>query len=71
MAMEHTNRIINTNNHSPNSMAGISLEKARRLLGKFGDKLSDNQVRELLITLTLLARQQLGYNSSNKTYTYE
>jgi hypothetical protein len=46
----------------------ISVKAARRLLGKSSDKLSDNQVIDLLLTLKLLARQQLGYSGSKNEY---
>ena len=49
------------------STSNISIKKARQLLGKSNTYLTDNQVIELLITLRLLARQQLGYNGSKDT----
>jgi hypothetical protein len=42
----------------------ITVKTARKLLGKSSNGLSDDQIRELLVTLQLLARQQLGYNGS-------
>jgi hypothetical protein len=33
----------------------ISINKARKILGKFGDKLSDEQITELLESLVILA----------------
>ena len=42
----------------------VSLTGAKRILGATAKGLSDDQVGELLITLTLLARQQLVYNGS-------
>lgn len=44
----------------------VSVSKARRILGSLADNLSDDQVKELLHTLHLLAREQLWYNGSNK-----
>lgn len=44
----------------------VSISKARRILGTLADDLSDDQVKELLHTLHLLAREQLWYNGSNK-----
>lgn len=42
----------------------LSVSKARRILGSFASKLSDDQVRELIICLHLLAKDQLVYNGS-------
>jgi hypothetical protein len=42
----------------------ISVPKARRILGKQAEHYSDNQVKEIVQTLKLLAREQLGYNGS-------
>ena len=42
----------------------ITIQKARRILGKQAENYSDDQVRELLHTLKLLAREQLLYNGS-------
>ncbi|MEK9196288.1 MAG: hypothetical protein AAB914_02875 [Patescibacteria group bacterium] len=49
----------------------VSISRARRILGKKYEKLTDDQVRDILTTLHLLARQNLGYNSSKKVRTYE
>lgn len=49
----------------------LSISKARRILGKRADSLSDDQIRELLTTLHLLARQHLGYNGSKKAHTHD
>jgi len=43
---------------------GMTISKARRILGKHGEQFSDDQVGELLHTLQLLAREQLLYNGS-------
>jgi len=49
----------------------ITIKRARQLLGKSSsDKLSDNQVIDLLLTLQLMARQQLGYNGSKNEHTH-
>ena len=42
----------------------ISVAKARRILGSIADSLSDDQVKEIVQSLHLLAREQLCYNSS-------
>lgn len=44
----------------------VSTTKARRILGKLADNLSDDQVKEIIRTLHLLAREQLCYNGSKK-----
>ncbi len=47
----------------------VTITKARKLLGKpLSDAFSDNQVIDLLLTLKLLARKQLGYNGSKNEY---
>ena len=42
----------------------VSISKARRILGELADDISDDQMRELLHALHLLAREQLVYNGS-------
>jgi hypothetical protein len=42
----------------------ITVKRARRILGRQAENYSDNQVKELLHTLQLLAREQLLYNGS-------
>lgn len=42
----------------------VSVAKARRILGSLASSLSDDQVKELIHTLHLLAREQLCYNGS-------
>ena len=44
----------------------VSISKARRILGTLADDLSDDQVKEILHTLHLLAREQLWYNGSKE-----
>lgn len=44
----------------------VSIAKARRILGSLANELSDDQVREIIHTLHLLAREQLCYNGSKK-----
>ena len=45
----------------------ISIQAARKIIGKGNENMSDTQVQDLIFTLTLLARQYLRYNSSNIT----
>ena len=44
----------------------VSISKARRILGNLANDLSDDQVKEILHTLHLLAREQLWYNGSKE-----
>ena len=44
----------------------LSISRARRILGRHSTHLSDNQVRDIIYALKLLAREQLGYNGSKK-----
>lgn len=44
----------------------LSVRRARRKLGKLAIDLSDDQIRELLIALHLLARRHLSYNGSKE-----
>lgn len=44
----------------------ITVGEARKLLGKEGSSLSDDQVSELITTLSLLAKQFLRKNGSKK-----
>lgn len=44
----------------------ISVKEARKLLGNTSRSLSDDQVRDLIMSLTLLARSQITKISSNK-----
>lgn len=43
----------------------ISINEARKLLGKESRNLNDTQIRDIIITLSLLAREYLKINSSN------
>lgn len=49
----------------------VGISKARRILGSKYAHLSDDQVREILTTLHLLAKDVLGYNGSKKVRTHE
>ena len=42
----------------------VSVAEARRIVGASANSLNDDQVREILHTLQLLAREQLLYNGS-------
>lgn len=42
----------------------ISVQKARRVLGAFANYMSDDQVKDLIYSLHLLAKEQLMYNGS-------
>ncbi len=44
----------------------VSISKARRILGTLANDLSDDQVKEILHTLHLLARELLWYNGSKE-----
>ena len=49
----------------PQSKA-VSIQEARKTLGKEYEHLTDTQIREILTVLHLLARNALGYNGSKK-----
>ena len=49
----------------------VSISKARRILGTLANDLSDDQVKEILHTLHLLARKQLCYTGSKKVSSHE
>ncbi len=42
----------------------ISVQKARRILGTLAHSMSDDQVKDLIYSLHLLAKEQLVYNGS-------
>lgn len=42
----------------------VSVARARRILGSLAGSLNDDQVKELIHTLHLLAKEQLCYNGS-------
>jgi hypothetical protein len=50
----------------PNRNTKISIAKARRILGAQAKDMTDDQVRELLVVLTLLAKENVLYNGSKK-----
>lgn len=49
----------------------VSISRARRILGTLADDLTDDQVKEILHTLHLLAREQLWYNGSKGMSSHE
>ena len=49
----------------------VSIGRARRILGKYSKQLSDDQIRDIIHTLQLLAREQLIYNGSKEVPTHE
>jgi len=46
----------------------ITVPEARKLLGSDCRRMNDDQVQEVIITLTLLAREFLKTNSSNNSF---
>ena len=44
----------------------ITVQHARRILGKVGKGLSDDQIRDMLDTMYLLAGEDLMYNGSKE-----
>lgn len=49
-------------------MAGnITVQRARRILGKVGKGLTDDQVRDMLDTMYLLAGEDMLYNGSKES----
>jgi len=51
-----------------NTKPRITIPEARKLLGSKFRHLDDDQVQEIIIALTLLARSNLQYISSNNTH---
>lgn len=47
-------------------MTTMSLEEARKILGKDGDKLSDEQLENTIFTLEMLARETIQATLSGK-----
>ena len=42
----------------------VSVQKARRILGTLANAMCDDQVKDLIYSLHLLAKEQLVYNGS-------
>ena len=42
----------------------VSVQKARRILGALASSMSDDQVKDLIYSLHLLAKEKLVYNGS-------
>ena len=57
---------LRSDNNSPAKMGSlvVSVQKARRILGSAAKSMNDDQVRELIHSLHLLAKEKLVYNGS-------
>jgi len=55
-----------TNSSSPMKPGAsfVSVQKARRILGSLANPMTDDQVKDLIYSLHLLAKEQLVYNGS-------
>lgn len=55
-----------SDNNSPAKMGSlvVSVQKARRILGTLANRMSDDQVKDLIYSLHLLAKEQLVYTGS-------
>ncbi len=56
----------NIDNDSPTEIGSlvVSVHKARKILGVLANPMSDDQVKDLIYSLHLLAKEQLVYNGS-------
>lgn len=52
------------NNPANTGSLVVSVQKARRILGALANYMSDDQVKDLIYSLHLLAKEQLVYNGS-------
>ncbi len=52
------------NNPANTGSLVVSVQKARRILGALANSMSDDQVKDLIYSLHLLAKEQLVYNGS-------
>ena len=52
------------NNPANTGSLVVSVQKARRILGTLANPMSDDQVKDLIYSLHLLAKEQLVYNGS-------
>ena len=52
------------NNPANTGSLVVSVQKARRILGVLANSMSDDQVKDLIYSLHLLAKEQLVYNGS-------
>ncbi len=59
-------RRLNTDNNSTTEVGPlvVSVQKARKILGTLANPVSDDQVKDLIYSLHLLAKEQLVYNGS-------
>lgn len=58
---------LHSDDNSPTKMGGslvVSVQKARRILGTLAHSMSDDQVKDLIYSLHLLAKEKLVYNGS-------
>ena len=54
----------NENNPVNTGSLVVSVQKARRILGALANSMSDDQVKDLIYSLHLLAKEQLVYTGS-------
>ena len=54
----------NENNPVNTGSLVVSVQKARRILGTLANPMSDDQVKDLIYSLHLLAKEQLVYTGS-------
>ena len=55
---------LSENNPANTGSLVVSVQKARRILGALANSMSDDQVKDLIYSLHLLAKEQLVYNGS-------
>lgn len=57
---------LHTDNNTPSGTSSpvVSVQKARRILGALASPMNDDQVKDLIYSLHLLAKEQLVYNGS-------
>ena len=58
---------LHSDNNDPTETGSlvVSAQKARRILGTLAQSMNDDQVKDLIFSLHLLAKEQLRYNGSN------
>ncbi|MDK2899008.1 MAG: hypothetical protein PWQ10_195 [Patescibacteria group bacterium] len=55
---------LNDNDSTKSGTVVISVQKARRILGSLANSMNDDQVKDLIHFLHLLAKERLVYNGS-------
>lgn len=68
--MSHIERLqgyLMPESHIPQFRPRITVPEARKLLGSRYKHMTDNQVLDLIVMLTMLARNNLEYLGSNKS----